>query len=331
MGYNDTRDTLSLYHQGTGGLDELRQHLSDEVLYGFARVDKYKVLITYMNEQVSGVRRARALVHGRIVGGQFEHDLQISASSDGELSETAVRARLRQVVGDSDAAPAAETPAGPDDEEEEVPDEEPAASTPEPAAEPASAPAAPPPSNPPPSAPTTSAADAPSAAAHRSPPVSNGSGGSAAHARVAVTAVAPEVQEDRAKIEAEARRRQMEEAERLRREQLQKKMLQAEKSAKGDQLSGYITVQGGDCYFWKRRYFVLKGKTMFLYRDEADKLPVSSLDMGGTIQSVVDAQEEVLIPNSFKVGLKGIAEPYYFYADSKEQKDAAMHGIQKCA
>jgi hypothetical protein len=52
MGYRDTRDTLSLYHRGTGGLDELRQHLSDEVLYGFARVDRFKVLITYMNEQV---------------------------------------------------------------------------------------------------------------------------------------------------------------------------------------------------------------------------------------------------------------------------------------
>jgi hypothetical protein len=53
--------------------------------------------------------------------------------------------------------------------------------------------------------------------------------------------------------------------------------------------------------------------------------------MGGVVQSVVDAQDEVLIPNSFKVGLKGITEPYYFYADSKEQKDAAMRGIQKCA
>ena len=52
MGYRDTRDVITLYERGTGGLEELHQYLTDEVLYGFARVDNYTVLITYMSDQV---------------------------------------------------------------------------------------------------------------------------------------------------------------------------------------------------------------------------------------------------------------------------------------
>jgi hypothetical protein len=139
-----------------------------------------------------------------------------------------VRARIRQTIGDSDAAPAAEVETAPEpeqDAESELAEEsnensdegvlvEPPRSTP---------------ANPPPSLPSSSV-DAP--IPRTSPPTSNGSQGANAPARVAITAVAFEAQEDRAKIEAEARRRQLEEAERQRREQLQKKVLQAEKSSK---------------------------------------------------------------------------------------------------
>ncbi|KAI9592709.1 hypothetical protein BDF19DRAFT_450690 [Syncephalis fuscata] len=317
MGYRDTRDVITLYHQGAGGLEELHQHLSDEVLYGFVRIDEHVVLFTYMNEQVS----ARALVHGRTVNSMFKSSLQIPASSKGELSETGIRVRLRQLSSDA-TSPTATAPASPsvpipvveaatpesDLDDEADPELESESAAAESDTEPAMAPPAssPPPSNPPPALPES--ADAPAVSAKSaSPPVSNGS----AQARTTITAVA--TQEEIEDQEAEKQRKLAEEAERQRREQLQQKMLQADKSNKGDQLSGYITVQGGGCYIWKRRYFVIKSKTMFLYRDETDKLPVA----------IADAQEEVLIPNT--------AEPFFFFADTPEQKVATIQGIQKCA
>jgi hypothetical protein len=96
LGYNDTRDKISLYSKGSGGLDELRSNLKDEVLYGFLRIENRFVLLTYVSEQVSGVRRARSLVHGRAVGALFKaHQIQISASTPNDLTEANVRNRLR--------------------------------------------------------------------------------------------------------------------------------------------------------------------------------------------------------------------------------------------
>ncbi|OBZ90320.1 Drebrin [Choanephora cucurbitarum] len=96
LGYNDTRDVISLYSQGTGGLSEFRDHLSDEVLYGFVRVDDRYILITWVSEQVSGVRRARALVHSRSVASLLKlHNAQITASTLNDLSDANIRTRLK--------------------------------------------------------------------------------------------------------------------------------------------------------------------------------------------------------------------------------------------
>ncbi|KAI7855321.1 hypothetical protein BDC45DRAFT_505931 [Circinella umbellata] len=96
LGYNDTRDVISLYSKGSGGLSEFRQHLSNEVLYGFVRIDGRFILITWVSEQVSGVRRARALVHSRSVANVLKsHNAQITASSLNDLSDANIRTRLK--------------------------------------------------------------------------------------------------------------------------------------------------------------------------------------------------------------------------------------------
>ncbi|PHZ11273.1 uncharacterized protein RHIMIDRAFT_238711 [Rhizopus microsporus ATCC 52813] len=96
LGYHDTRDVISLYFSGSGGLAEFRNHLSDEVLYGFVKVDDRFILITWVSEQVSGVRRARALVHSRSVASLLKlHHAQLTASNINDLSDANIRTRLK--------------------------------------------------------------------------------------------------------------------------------------------------------------------------------------------------------------------------------------------
>lgn len=52
LGYHDTRDKISLYTKGSGGVDELRANLKDEVLYGFVRIDDRYALLAYVSEHV---------------------------------------------------------------------------------------------------------------------------------------------------------------------------------------------------------------------------------------------------------------------------------------
>ncbi|CAJ0913381.1 16631_t:CDS:2 [Entrophospora sp. SA101] len=225
LGYNDTRDKISLYSKGSHGLEGLRSNLKDEVLYGFIRIENKFVLLTYVSEQVSGVRRARALVHGRAVGALFKqaHQIQISASTPNDLSEANVRNRLKL---------------GEPDKSSSIPKRE---------------------------------------------------------------------------------------AERKRNEELRSKFADLEKSGKVA-LNGFLTVQGGGVYFWKRRFFELRGKTLYLFRDENDKLPISKLELDGQIAGVTDAQSEVLILNSFKVDFK-TSEAYYFFSDDKKDKESIVTAI----
>jgi hypothetical protein len=41
-----------LYSKGTGGLEELRANLTEEVLYGFVRIEDRFALLAYVSEQV---------------------------------------------------------------------------------------------------------------------------------------------------------------------------------------------------------------------------------------------------------------------------------------
>ncbi|RUS13811.1 hypothetical protein BC937DRAFT_94729, partial [Endogone sp. FLAS-F59071] len=105
LGYHDTRDVISLYGKGSGGLSELRDNIVEEVLYGLVRLEERYILITYVSEQVSGVRRARALVHGRAVGNLFKaNSASITVSNPADLSDASVRARLK--ISENGSTPA---------------------------------------------------------------------------------------------------------------------------------------------------------------------------------------------------------------------------------
>ncbi|EIE82535.1 hypothetical protein RO3G_07240 [Rhizopus delemar RA 99-880] len=75
---------------------EFRDSLTNEILFGFIRVEDKFILVTYVPDSVNGVRRARALVHSRSVAQicQLSH-AQITASSLADLSDSSIRTRLK--------------------------------------------------------------------------------------------------------------------------------------------------------------------------------------------------------------------------------------------
>ncbi|KAI9244783.1 hypothetical protein EDC94DRAFT_530665 [Helicostylum pulchrum] len=96
LGYKDSRNVISLYASGVNGLSEFREHITNEILFGFVRVDDRFILITYVPDSVSGVRRARALVHSRSVAGILElSHAQFTASSLSDMSDANIRTRLK--------------------------------------------------------------------------------------------------------------------------------------------------------------------------------------------------------------------------------------------
>ncbi|KAI8354619.1 hypothetical protein EDC96DRAFT_446871 [Choanephora cucurbitarum] len=96
LGYKGTRDVISLYSCGENGLSEFRDNLTDEILFGFIRIEDKFVLVTYVPDTVSGVRRARALVHSRAVANILElSHAQLTASSLSDLSDGNIRTRLK--------------------------------------------------------------------------------------------------------------------------------------------------------------------------------------------------------------------------------------------
>ncbi|KAG0764292.1 hypothetical protein G6F57_005148 [Rhizopus arrhizus] len=81
---------------GTNGLSEFRDNLTNEILFGFVRIEDKFVLITYVPDSVNGVRRAKALVHSRSVAQICElSHAQITASSLSDLSDSNLRTRLK--------------------------------------------------------------------------------------------------------------------------------------------------------------------------------------------------------------------------------------------
>ncbi|KAF9546930.1 hypothetical protein EC957_009095 [Mortierella hygrophila] len=367
LGYHDTRDKISLYSRGTGGIDELTSNLKEEVLYGFVRIEDRFALLAYVSEQVSGLRRARALVHGKAVGALFKaSNVQINTSSHAELTEERVRTRLGLI--DGPPTPEATSPVMPST---------PIASTgsPVPAPRPATpvspAPAA---SSSPAFAPATVAA--PVAAAPiaidtfvqqsvaevpLSPsPVRTGSPRSGlstprTERQLEIEAAERKVREEmerqrraeaakrqRETEEREAReqelfaqkqaleleRKRKEESDRIAREAMKKQLIEMER-LRGSGLSGYITIQLAGSPFWQRRFYVMQGQTVSLYRDEIGRAPIMNLKVGGQVVYIADASLDVLIPNSFRIDFKN-GDTHYFFSDSTKDKEMVIAGFMKC-
>jgi len=341
LGYHDTRDKISLYSKGSGGLDELRNNLKEEVLYGFLRIENRFVLLTYVSEQVSGVRRARALVHGRAVGALFKaHQIQINASTPNDLTEANVRNRLK--LGDPADSPstpkrlnstspapsptqpqATQSPVSPKSPSQETEFGETARQEPERRAQEDA------------ERQSREKGERDAADRRKAEQVAREAAQRRAFEEAEKKKNEALEQERREKAAAEARvkaendRKVREEAERKRNEELRSKFAELEKSGKVA-LNGYITVQGGGVYFWKRRFFELRGKTLYLYRDETDKNYISKLELDGQVTGVTDAQSEVLILNSFKVDFRS-SEPYYFFSDDKKDKELIVAAIGRYA
>ncbi|KAG0370614.1 hypothetical protein BC939DRAFT_468174 [Gamsiella multidivaricata] len=350
LGYHDTRDKISLYSKGTGGLEELTANLKEEVLYGFVRIEDRFALLAYVSEQVSGLRRARALVHGKAVGALFKaSNAQINTSSLAELTEERVRARLGLTEGPP--TPEASSPV--------------MSSTPVPVGSPVPAPRPVTPVSPLPVA-EPIAIDTviqqqqqpevatPSPTARTASPRS-GLSTPRTERQLEIEAAERKVREEMERQRrAEAAKRQRETEEREAREQelfAQKQALELERKRKeetdrvareamkrqliemerlrGLGLSGYITIQSAGSPFWKRRFYAMRGQVLAFFRDENDRAPVSQVNLAGQVVHVEDASLEVLIPNSFRVDLKN-GDTHYFFSDTTKDKEMAIAGFMKC-
>ncbi|KAF8308325.1 hypothetical protein DL93DRAFT_2171177 [Clavulina sp. PMI_390] len=96
LSYGQSRDKLSLYASGEGGIGELRPKLQGDVFFALVREDRSFILISFVPEDISGVRRARALVHARAVGSLFKaHHAAWTITKADMLTEEAVRAKLK--------------------------------------------------------------------------------------------------------------------------------------------------------------------------------------------------------------------------------------------
>ncbi|CAG8811619.1 10369_t:CDS:2, partial [Racocetra persica] len=286
LGYHDTRDKISLYSKGSGGLDELRNNLREEVLYGFLRIENRFVLLTYVSEAPARWSTAEPLAH----------QIQINASTPNDLTEANVRNRLK--LGEPAERP--NSPPGPK-RSQTLPGTPPAGSPVQP-----QVPVSPvsPKQQPQPDSGNDEALlkqESERRAAEDAERLAREKGERDAVAqRKVAEQVAREAAQRRAaeeaekkkqeaadqerrekaaaeaKAKAELERKNREEAERKRNEELRNKFAELEKSGK----------------FWKRRFFELRGKTLYLFRDETDKLPISKLELDGQVTGVTDAQSE---------------------------------------
>ncbi|KAF9125361.1 hypothetical protein BG015_004912, partial [Linnemannia schmuckeri] len=323
LGYHDTRDKISLYSKGTGGLEELRANLTEEVLYGFVRIEGRFALLAYVSEQVSGLRRARALVHGKAVGALFKNThVQINSSNLAELSDEKVRNRLGLVDGPPTPDPSGSPviPSSP------VPVAAPRPMTPVSPTPPATfhninTATAPTPQS------VASEVSSPVRVASPAPPSSGGASTPRTERQLELEAAERKMREEmerqkKAEVlkrqketqEREAREQELfahkqaqeleqkrkNESDRAAREAMKKQLIEMEK-LRGSGLSGYITIQSHGSPFWRRRFYVMRGQAISFYRDEFDrKSAISELRLGGRVVNIEDASLDCLIPNSFR-------------------------------
>ncbi|KAI1317122.1 hypothetical protein EDD11_009009 [Mortierella claussenii] len=344
LGYHDTRDKISLYSKGTGGLEELKANLKEEVLYGFVRIEDRFALLAYVSEQVSGLRRARALVHGKAVGALLKNShVQINSSNVADLSEDKVRARLGLQEGPPTPDPSTSPvmPSSP-----AIPVAAPRPMTPISPATPSE------------SAPYNSFTNPPSEV---SSPIRSGSPlpgvtTPRSERQLELEATERKIREEmerqkRAEIakrqreteEREAReqelfaqkqaqeleRKRKEESDRVAREAMKKQLIEMER-LRGSGLSGYITIQSSGSPYWRRRFYVMRGQVVAFYRDEVDRLPIAEMKLGGRVTNIEDASLDCLIPNSFRVDLY-TGESHLFFSDTFKDKELAIAGFMKCS
>ncbi|KAI8146671.1 hypothetical protein BJV82DRAFT_599415 [Fennellomyces sp. T-0311] len=360
LGYHDTRDVISLYSKGTGGLGEFRKHLTDEVLYGFVRVDDRFILITWVSEQVSGVRRARALVHSRSVAALLKsHHAQITASSLNDVSDANIRTRLK--LGENQVPNRSRPPSMSERKRSSLAARRQSQQTP-----------------PTPAAEVSDEPDSFVEASEDFPPSPREDPEALKRLRDEQlrkeTAKKEREAADRKKKELE--RRQLEEAEQKKKQQLAdeaaKKKAEAEAKKKADadaaakkksadaeakkkaeaekhrleeqkamkrrmeeaeknkdvMLVGFASVQPSTSPFWRRRYIMIRGKNLIFYRDELNPTPVSVIDLRTVTRlSPIDHERETFVPNAFVMETQKEGS-YQLFADSKRDCTTILTALQ---
>ncbi|KAM0750912.1 ADF-like domain-containing protein [Meredithblackwellia eburnea MCA 4105] len=109
---SEKSDTLKLTATGTGGLEELKTHLSDDrASFAYARIeysnDKESqrskfILITYIGSNVRVMRKAKLSVHAANVKEVLRaYSIDVPASSLDDLDEGPIVVRLRKAGGAS--------------------------------------------------------------------------------------------------------------------------------------------------------------------------------------------------------------------------------------
>lgn len=92
-------------------------------------------------------------------------------------------------------------------------------------------------------------------------------------------------------------------------------------------LEGFLSQQGGDCSFWRRRWFMLKGSILIGHHEQSRK-PRIEIDMSTALEMIEFSNMpsyEIDVPcinedRAFRISFKD-KEPISFYADSIGQKD----------
>ncbi|KAG2178674.1 hypothetical protein INT44_001827 [Umbelopsis vinacea] len=347
LGYNDTRDVISLYNKGTNGL---RDHLREEVLFGFLRLDDRFILITYISEQVSGVRRARALVHGRAVATMMPvHNAQMTATMPSELSDTNINTKLKvgenRVPGKSNSRPQSMSKRN--------------------SMRIQSGSAGFIPSSP---VPSENAQPSPESGISEEPEIIEHEDAAQAEERYQEElrqqqeererreqlleeerirheqeeaerrAFALAEEQKRQELEEQERRAAQEEAQRRAREEeakraqeaLKRQLEEAERNG-NTLLTGYVSVLNEHCPFWKRRYFTIGSSNMLLYRDEGDQRNAQVLPLSPQTTEIrhLIGDHDISIPNAVEVRIQN--SNYHMFVESKQEADLLLTALKKAA
>ncbi|KAI9295260.1 hypothetical protein K502DRAFT_365189 [Neoconidiobolus thromboides FSU 785] len=314
LGYGDTREKLFLYSKGLGDVEDLKKNLIDSIHYALLLYNDHLVYVLYVDENLSGVRRARTVVHGRSVSAFFEQiDVSLHITNLDNLTVEAVENAIKNKAGNAISEPkengnladiiasSAGTITG----------------------------AYPSESNPSdiyPSETILSAGDHDtedsnilfnpnSSAFNQSTPVFE------------EESTLPKELPAKINLEEEAKRKIQEAWQKRQSVRLQFTNLPDEDAS---QIMDYITVQGDGSYFWKRRWYVIRGETIYFYRDPIEKYPISCLDLGSGKVYVKECSIDTLIPNSFHLSIdKGeTKDELLFFSDSNAQMQSAIKAIQ---
>ncbi|CDZ96234.1 Pleckstrin homology-like domain [Phaffia rhodozyma] len=91
LSYSAQRDKLVLTKAGSGGIVDLQTNLDkvdQDVAYALFREGRMITYITYVGQTIGGVKRARATIHGRLVGSHLfdPHHIEFMVSSSSEIT-----------------------------------------------------------------------------------------------------------------------------------------------------------------------------------------------------------------------------------------------------